>query len=245
MTERDLKKIRAIAFDFGGTLDIPGIHWFDFFWSQFDGRFTGDHAITKEQYWDAYVYGERQMEKYGIPRDTDFYDTITKKLFYQFEYLADKGLPDMIDLKSQAFAEIFKTYGIPQIEANLQTAAMIFKALCGKYDLSIVSNYYGNLEVILKEAKIFPYLNRLLDSTIIGIRKPDPAIWKLALDQSGCKPEEFLIVGDSMKNDILPARSLGCPTIWITKELPPEGYEGDWVSSLEMLAKFLNIELTT
>jgi len=242
VTETEIGKIKAIAFDFGGTLDIPGVHWFDFFWSQFDGQFTSDHVITKEQYWDAYVYGERQMEKNGIPRDMSFYDTITKKLFYQFEYLADEVLLDKVDEKLQAFTEIFMADGMNQIDANLQTAVMIFKALYGKYDLSIVSNYYGNLETILKDAGIFPYLNRLLDSTIVGIRKPDPAIWKQALDQSGYKPEEFLIVGDSMKNDILPAQFLGCPTILITKKLPSQEYKGDWVNSLEMLAKFLNLK---
>ncbi|NDV81852.1 HAD family hydrolase [Bacteroides sp. 51] len=229
MKEQDLKKIKAIAFDFGGTLDIPGIHWFDFFWSQFEGEII-KRGLTKEQYWDAYVYGERQMEKNGIPRDTSFEDTITRKLNYQFEYLAGHYNTDMIDQKLCT---------LTQIDANLQTAAMIFKTLNGNYDLSIVSNYYGNLETILKEAHIFEYLDRLIDSTIVGVRKPDPAIWKIAIDQSAVKPEEFLIIGDSMKNDILPAQLLGCPTILITKKLPPEEYKGAWVSSLEMLAKLL------
>lgn len=243
MTETELNKIKAIAFDFGGTLDIPGIHWFTFFWDQFEGE-LGQYKITKEQYWDAYVYGERQMEKNGIPRDTNLYETITQKLFYQFEYLADMRYIDMTDEYLRAFAEIIMAYCIPQIDANLQTTRMIFESLSGRYDLSIVSNYYGNLEVILKDAGIMPYLNRLIDSTLVGMRKPDPAIWKMALDQSGCKPSEFLIIGDSMKNDILPAQFLGCPTILMTKKLPPEEYKGDWVSSLEMLAGLLGVTLT-
>ena len=243
MIEKNLNKIKAIAFDFGGTLDIPGMHWFDFFWSQFEGELT-NHGVTKEQYWDAYVYGERQMEKNGIPRDTSFEDTLTRKLNYQFEYLTDHCNLNQVDQKPCILTEIIMSNGIPQIDDSLQTAAMIFKALSGSYDLSIVSNYYGNLETILKDHHIFDYLDRLIDSTIVGIRKPDPAIWKMALDQSGVKPEEFLIIGDSMKNDILPAQSLGCPTVLITKKLLPQEYKGDWVGSLEMLAKLLGVELT-
>lgn len=248
MTEKELNKIKAIAFDFGGTLDMPGMHWFDFFWNEIeDSGVIAHYAITKELYWDAYVYGERQMEKDGIPREFNLWDTITRKFFYQFDYLSREYYMDLTDADLQAVSEIFMSCGMPKIDANLQVAAMILKALHGKYDLSIVSNYYGNLETILKSEEahnLFAYLNRLIDSTIVGIRKPDPAIWKMAIEQSGVKPEEFLIIGDSMKNDILPAQHLGCPTVLITKKLPPEEYKGDWVTSLEGLAKLLGIVLT-
>lgn len=244
MIMNDLKKIKAIAFDFGGTLDIPGTHWFDFFWSQFDGKFGDNQIMTRDQYWDAYVFGERQMEKHGIPRDTSFLNTLIRKLSYQFEYIAKEGYVGANDENLQTFINIFTAHGMSQIEDSLKKASEIMKELSKTYDISIVSNYYGNLETILRDAGIFPYLNRLLDSTVIGIRKPDPAIWEMALEQSGYKAEEFLIIGDSMKNDILPAKSIGCPTVWITTKEPTEAYPGNKVNSLDALAEFLNIQLS-
>lgn len=243
MTQIDLKQIKAIAFDFGGTLDIPGTHWFDFFWNQFEGVFGNHPAVTKDQYWNAYVFGERRMEQYGIPRNTSFRDTIVQKLTYQFEYITTAGDVEANESNRQEFIRMFTVNGMADIEENLKRAAQIIRELSRSFDLSIVSNYYGNLKTILSDAGIFPYVNRLLDSTIVGIRKPDPEIWKMALAQSGCKAEEFLIVGDSMKNDILPAQSIGCPTVLITTKNPPEEYTGKVVNSLEALAVFFQIDL--
>lgn len=237
----DLNKIKAIAFDFGGTLDIPGTHWFDFLWQQFGGTFGHTPIMTKDQYWEAYVFGERRMEKYGIPHDTSFRDTIEKKLSYQFDYISAEGYLEANENNRREFIRIFTAHGMQEIDRNLKKAAWLFQALSKRYDLSIVSNYYGNLQTILSDAGIPPYLNRLLDSTIVGIRKPDPAIWKMALDQSGYTAEEFLIVGDSMKNDIRPAQILGCPTILITTKALPDDYTGAWVDSLEALGKLLGV----
>ena len=245
MMKKDFKEIKAIAFDFGGTLDIPGVHWFDFFWNQFGGQFGGNQIMSREQYWDAYVFGERQMEKYGIPRTTSFQDTLTKKLSYQFEYLAKEGYLDENDKNLETFISIFTMHGLSRIEESLKKASELIEKLSKVYDVSIVSNYYGNLETILHDAGIIQNLNRLLDSTLVGIRKPDPAIWKMALDQSGYKAEEFLIIGDSMKNDILPAQSIGCPTIWITTKETTENYNGYRVNSLDMLADFFGVELSS
>lgn len=233
----DLNKIKAVAFDFGGTLDVPGMHWFDFFLSLFESELTLC-GISRELYWNAYVYGERQMEKHGIPHDTNFRDTLACKLNYQLEYIA--GCSELNLNKLPALKEIVASRGVPQIESNLQKAVILLEKLSKRYDLSIVSNYYGNLEAVLKDYGIYGYLNRLVDSTIVGLRKPDSAIWKMAIDQSGAQPENFLIIGDSMKNDIRPAQTLGCPTILITNTTLPAEYQGEWVNSLEMLSELLN-----
>lgn len=240
MKQVDLNRIKAVAFDFGGTLDIPGIHWFDFLWGQSEGVLK-HHAITKDQYWDAYVYGERRMEKDGIPRDTSFYDTIATKLSFQFDYMTTEGLLEDNNKNRQEFIPSIAANGMRVIDGNLKAAAGIIGQLNKTYDISIVSNFYGNLKKILSDAGIFPHLNRLLDSTIAGVRKPDPELWKMALTQCGCEAGAFLIVGDSMKNDILPAQFIGCPTLLISKHNPPDYYQGDWVDSLEMLAAFFNI----
>lgn len=238
----DLKKIKAIAFDFGGTLDIPGTHWFDFFWNQFGGVFDHKLIMTRDQYWDAYVFGERRMEQYGIERHTSFRHTIAKKLTYQFEYITEKGCLEANEQNLDKFIRIFTANGMGDIEDNLKVAAQIFQELSKTYHLSIVSNFYGNLKTILDDAGILPYVNLLIDSTIVGIRKPDPEIWKMALDQSGYEAEEFLIVGDSMKNDILPAQAIGCPTVLITKHISDD-YSGSRVNSLEALAVLFDIHL--
>lgn len=72
-------------------------------------------------------------------------------------------------------------------------------------------------------------LAELVDVIVVsgeaGVAKPDPAIFRVALDQLGTKPEESLYVGDSVENDLLGAAAAGMPFVWINRrnEGLPEG----------------------
>ncbi|HOW15943.1 HAD family hydrolase [Methanosarcina sp.] len=60
----------------------------------------------------------------------------------------------------------------------------------------------------------------LVSADMTGTKKPDPAHFLFALDALGLKPEESLVVGDSIKRDIAPARRLGLRTAYASY--------GDW-----------------
>lgn len=60
----------------------------------------------------------------------------------------------------------------------------------------------------------------LVSADMTGTKKPDPAHFLFALDALGVKPEESLVVGDSIKRDIAPARKLGLKTAYASY--------GDW-----------------
>src|SRR5207248_1894328 len=45
--------------------------------------------------------------------------------------------------------------------------------------------------------------------------KPDPALFRRALDRAGARPEECLMVGDRLDNDVAPASLLGLTTAWV------------------------------
>ena len=47
--------------------------------------------------------------------------------------------------------------------------------------------------------------------------KPDPAIFRYALSVAGCAPEQALMIGDRLDNDIFPAKALGMKTLRITQ----------------------------
>jgi putative hydrolase of the HAD superfamily len=85
----------------------------------------------------------------------------------------------------------------------------------GKYEFALVSNFYGNLRAVLQDFGLTRYFAHVIDSTEVGIRKPDPAIFRLAIERMGLQPEEVTVVGDSYRKDIEPALSLGCKAIWV------------------------------
>ena len=50
---------------------------------------------------------------------------------------------------------------------------------------------------------------------MLGIRKPDPRIFEQGVKALGLRPEEVLVIGDSLRKDIQPAESLGCQVLWL------------------------------
>lgn len=48
-----------------------------------------------------------------------------------------------------------------------------------------------------------------------SVDKPDVRLFNIAAEKAGSKPEDIVIIGDSFKNDILPAHSLGWHSVWI------------------------------
>ncbi|MBQ1664998.1 MAG: HAD family hydrolase, partial [Bacteroidaceae bacterium] len=59
------------------------------------------------------------------------------------------------------------------------------------------------------------YFRHVVESSVVGIRKPDPRIFMLGVEALQLEAEEVLVVGDSFSKDILPAHSMGCQTVWI------------------------------
>jgi putative hydrolase of the HAD superfamily len=59
----------------------------------------------------------------------------------------------------------------------------------------------------------------------VGARKPDPAIFRHALDALGVAPERALMVGDTLATDIAGAKAIGmrtCQALWFTADVDEE-----------------------
>jgi len=70
-------------------------------------------------------------------------------------------------------------------------------------------------------------LEVILDSVEIGVSKPDPEIFRIALRKLNLSPAQAIFVGDSYERDIMPAQQLGVRTIWLKGPNPriPENAE--------------------
>ena len=90
--------------------------------------------------------------------------------------------------------------------------------LSEKYPLVLVSNFYGNIETVLEDFGIRKYFKDIIESAVLGIRKPDPRIFEHGVKSLGILPEQTLVIGDSLRKDIEPAESLGCQVLWIKGE---------------------------
>ena len=57
----------------------------------------------------------------------------------------------------------------------------------------------------------------IIFDSAVGMSKPSPAIYGYAARRLRAEPEELVMIGDRLDNDILPAQSLGMTTIWIRR----------------------------
>lgn len=94
--------------------------------------------------------------------------------------------------------------------------------------IGIVANQAATAVNALTAHQIAPLIDFMGISAIVGIDKPDPAIFQLALQSLGSRAAESLHVGNRLDTDVLPAQSLGMRTAWILRgEANPEPSAAD------------------
>jgi putative hydrolase of the HAD superfamily len=93
------------------------------------------------------------------------------------------------------------------------TAAVLETLRRRGFLLGVVSNADGRIEADLLEAGLGTYLATVVDSHVVGIEKPDPAVFRLALARLGMAPEASLYVGDLYSIDVLGARRAGLEAV--------------------------------
>ena len=90
--------------------------------------------------------------------------------------------------------------GVPEALERLRGAG---------FKLAVVSNSEGTIEQMLTEIGLRDLFATVIDSSVVGLTKPDPRIFALALERLGVEANEALMVGDSPSADIDGARAAG------------------------------------
>ncbi len=83
--------------------------------------------------------------------------------------------------------------------------------------IGVVSDWGSNLAPILAKIGLDRYLDFTLASGAVGLAKPDPAFFRLALSRVGVAPEQALMVGDSYRADVLGARAAGLDALLLDR----------------------------
>ncbi len=215
--------IKAIIFDVGFTL------------------ITQDN-FTVENYLETLSKGLENLISYlktkKILSDSNIFREKFKKL--QFKWI-EKSLSDLKEYPTDYIIEkIFKEMNIKENKKDIKKYARVYhlsseggdwkpfpdaaetlKILKNHYNfkLGVISNtpWHEGVELALKSFKLRKYFDFVITSAKFGIKKPDPKIFKEALDHFGISPEEAVYIGDDLINDIYGAKSLGLRAIQMEK----------------------------
>lgn len=89
------------------------------------------------------------------------------------------------------------------------------KRLKPQYKIGIIANQILGTKDRLEAFGILKYIDLVIASAEEGVSKPNPQIFKLALERAECCPENTVMVGDRLDNDIAPAKKLGMTAVWV------------------------------
>lgn len=156
--------------------------------------------------------------------ETKVYDDIFQKIAIAAnvseEYVRTQAI-EFCKQNKRGHKEVMKLLGVeypewsPLYEELYPDTAKCLQSLEKKYKLGIIANQIPGAEKRLEDMGIRQFFDAIVASAEEGVAKPDPRIFRIALDRTGCTPEQAVMIGDRIDNDIVPAKQLGMKTVWI------------------------------
>ena len=212
--------IETLLFDFGGTLDADGVAWKERFHALYRAEGLG---MAADAFAPAFYAADDPLVG-GLPATTGLSGTVDALAANLEAELARRNAGT--DVASAANEHPNDNRAKRVASRFLSDASTVFarnrpvlEALKKRYQLGIVSNFYGNLEAVCHSAGLAPLFAVMVDSHRVGSEKPDPAIFRAALAPLHAAPETTVFVGDSLRRDREGARRMGMRFIWIA---PPD-----------------------
>ena len=202
-----MTKIQAILFDFGGTLDGNGIHWRERAYRFIKARFP--HVTREEFDWadrnsvENFIASENGR-KYSLRQTADAIFT---------------GIYEGLELDPN-IRDLFLHNFCHDAEMSLHRNRQWLATLRADYRLGVISNNFGNTKGWCDDYDLSPLLEVIVDSAIIGIKKPDSGIFRAALSQLDISANEAIYVGDTYLDDMVGAKSVGMWTAWLVGDQP-------------------------
>ena len=152
-------------------------------------------------------------------------------------FLADLGIEDpaLIDVVYGEFTDLANY-------ALFDDVVPVLEKLTGAgMTLGVVSNFEEWLERLLEELGVASYFPVRVVSGVEGMEKPDPRIFRLAMDRAGARPEESVYVGDNPEFDVGPATAVGMFPVLIDRRGRFPEAEGARITSMDQLPGVLGL----
>lgn len=213
-----MNQIRVVLFDVNGTL----LGYEDPF--GFEKRFAQACAdlgnpVSVEQVRQAFsslqqAWASRQIRDLRRASSDELY---RQTMVAVYRFLLDAlGIPDDLEEKAEALYERFIVReGFMPLFSDVRDTLQRLRHQGVR--LGIVSNFPSHLEQILRQHGIDRYFDFVVVSSLVGLEKPDPAIFELAIENAGVPKEEILYVGDQMDDDIRGAQAVGLKAVLIDR----------------------------
>ena len=206
--------VRAVIFDAGNTL------------LRMNYRVIAEHLGTRgraaslEQVEEAELRARVRLDPHLAPGAGSTESTVTHGRYLRY-LLENLAITDEAEI--EAIARWRRGYNPPVglwTRADPEALAAIRRVREAGLVAGVISNSNGSVRAILEEMGLAAHLDFIIDSSVVGVEKPDPRIFHLGLREAGVAAVEAVYVGDLYSVDVLGARAAGLDGIL----LDPRGF---------------------
>lgn len=208
--------MKSLLFDYGGTLDADGTTWLERFGPIYK---EAGLNIPQERFERAFYDSDDNLHTRHALKGLDLAQTVR----LQVEDVIAALAPDRRDLIDPIAGRF-----VADCRGQFKRLTPVLGRLAARYRLGIVSNFYGNLEGLLAAEGLRPFFAVVADSGVLGVTKPDAAIFLHAAGAVGAAPADCVMVGDSIKRDMKGAAGVGMKKALISVAAEPPAAGQDW-----------------
>ena len=170
---------------------------------------------------DAELRARVRLDPYLAPgASTESVGTHDRYLRYVLEHLGVTAAATV-----EAMEGWRRGYNAPTglwILADPAAAPALARAKAAGLVVGVISNSNGMVSRTLESVGLGTWIDFVIDSSVVGVEKPDPRIFSMAVERAGVAPGEASYVGDLYSVDVLGARAAGLQGVLID----PRGYWG-------------------
>jgi HAD superfamily hydrolase (TIGR01662 family) len=215
--------LRAVIFDFGGTLMYGRNAWEPFI-AQADDALT-TYLISQGMELNLNTFPtqfRKRLDEYFKRREQDLLETTYS--FVLRELLKEKGYDDVGGGTLRHALDTLFTVTQTNWELEEDTIPTLKKLVENGYRLGIISNAGDDTDVqqLARKFGITQFFDFILTSAACSYRKPHERIFELALANWYCPPNEAVMVGDNLDADVRGAQHAGIYGIWLNRRADPK-----------------------
>jgi putative hydrolase of the HAD superfamily len=214
MQRRTARKVKGVFFDLYGTLLILGDMkhaWSDWIEVLYAALFPPETAVTRETFDDCcHQFFSKEEPTAEIEDGLTVFERRVDRLARSLSSKIELAL-----LRETAARAVNAWQAYVQLDPE---APVVLSALAETRTLALISNFDHPPHVhrILRETGLASFFKAIVVSGEVGIKKPDPGIFRIALKRTGLQAEEVVYIGDTQE-DVDGAKAAGIRPILIAR----------------------------
>jgi len=207
---------KAVLFDAGHTLlyahpDLGTVYA--------EATATFGVRLDPQRYADTFVPVFKETTKLysststaSDAQDVAMWRDITRRIYDRLPPLS--GIPF-----DSWFETLYRRFGSPEVWRFYDDVESSLRHLRARgLKIGVVSNWDTRLKTISDGLGLTPLVDFIVISAEVGVRKPDPGIFRMALDRAGVRADEAIHVGDLLEEDVEGARRAGVRPVLIDRK---------------------------